>query len=71
MLRCATNARWNMRCLVTGGKHVNDTVAIARQPPVTIEGLLEVVIYIGSPQDYIANTPRRLSELSCGILAGQ
>jgi hypothetical protein len=35
-----------MRCLVTAGIHVNDIRAIAWQPPVTIEGLLEMVFSV-------------------------
>jgi hypothetical protein len=41
-------ARRNIRCLVTVGKHVNDIRAIARQPPITTEGLLEAVFSVGS-----------------------
>jgi hypothetical protein len=47
--------RRNTHCLVTASKHVNDIRAIARQSPMTIEGLLEAVISIGS-------TPRLYSE---------
>jgi hypothetical protein len=38
-----------MRCLVKACKHVNDILAVARQPPITtIEGLLKVVFPVGS-----------------------
>jgi hypothetical protein len=37
-----------MCCLVTAGKHVNNIRAIARQPPITVEGLLEAVFSVGS-----------------------
>jgi hypothetical protein len=60
-----------MRCLVTAGKHVNDIRAIARQPPITTEKLLEAVFSVGSARSYIARTPGLLSEFSCGILAEQ
>jgi hypothetical protein len=54
-----TIARRNMLCLVTAGKHVNDTRAIARQPPVTaIEGLLEVVFSVGSVKRLYSEDPR-------------
>jgi hypothetical protein len=38
-----------MRCLVTVGKHVNNVLAIARQPSIsTIEELLGTVFVVGS-----------------------
>jgi hypothetical protein len=71
MLFYATIARRNMRCLVTAGKY-NDIRAIARHPPITIQGLLEVVFSVGSaPRIYRERTPGGLSEFSCGIFAGQ
>jgi hypothetical protein len=37
-----------MRCLITAGKHVNKTRAIARQLPITtLEGLLEAAFGVG------------------------
>jgi hypothetical protein len=40
-----------MRCLVTAGKHANNILTIARQAPITIQGLLEAVFFLGPPQD--------------------
>jgi hypothetical protein len=47
---CYANiVRRDMRCLITAGKHVNDTRDIARQQPIiTIEKLLEAVFSVGS-----------------------
>jgi hypothetical protein len=46
-----------MGCLATAEKHVNDIRAIARQPPITIEKLLEAVFSVGSaPRLYSENS---------------
>jgi hypothetical protein len=46
--RCyATIARRNMCCLVTAGKHVNNTRAITRQLPFAMEEMLEAVFSVG------------------------
>jgi hypothetical protein len=37
-----------MPCLATAGKHFNNIQAIAKQPPITIEKLLETVFSVGS-----------------------
>jgi hypothetical protein len=43
----AKNTRSNTRSLVTANKHVNNIRAIAWQPPITTEGLLEAVFSTG------------------------
>jgi hypothetical protein len=54
-------ARRNMRRLITTGKHVNNTLAIARQPSVTrIEKPLEAVFSVGSVPRLYSEDPGRL-----------
>jgi hypothetical protein len=56
-----------MRCLVTAGKHVNDTRAVARQPPVTtVEGLLEAVFSVGFAQRLYCDDPWQAEEFKLG-----
>jgi hypothetical protein len=55
-------ARRNMHFLATASKHVNSIRAIARQPPIKIEGLLEAVFSVGfTARLYIERTPGRLT----------
>jgi hypothetical protein len=53
-----------MHCLVTAVKHVNNILAIARQPPIrTIEELLGAMFFVGSsPRLY--NEDPRLAEMN-------
>lgn len=51
-------ARRNMHCLVMASKHISNICAIARQLPVTIEGLL-VVVSVGSVLRLYSEDPRQ------------
>jgi hypothetical protein len=56
--------------MVAADKHVNGILAITRQTPITKIELLQAVFSVGSvPRLYIARTPGRLKEFSCGIFA--
>jgi hypothetical protein len=56
-----------MCCLVTAGKQVNDIRALARQPPITTEGLLEAVFSVGSASSVYSEDPRPAEGKACGI----
>jgi hypothetical protein len=47
-----------MRCLVTGGKHVNGVRTMASQPPITIQELLEVMFSVVSAPRLYSENPR-------------
>jgi hypothetical protein len=49
-----------VRCLATAGKHVQNIWAIARQPPIIIEGLMKDVLSVGSAQGLYNEDPGRL-----------
>jgi hypothetical protein len=52
-------ARRNMRCLITADKHINNTLAIAWQPPVArIEKPLEAVFSVESAPELYSEDPR-------------